>query len=178
MNGLFMAFLGAFLGVALFGYFFYRQCSRRPVTRRDLLIPAVGTLYLGVRYLSGSNLPLRDVAIVLAGTLIGVGAGMLGGQMIRVWRDEESGIVYQFGGWRYAGALLVLLLARVAMRIVARQWDVTASAAVLNDAFIGMILGNYLGRAANVGLRALALLDWQFEALPGTRRLRRARRYL
>ncbi len=44
-----------------------------------------------------------------------------------------------------------------------------ASEAVLNDAFIGMMVGNFLGRAINVGLRALALLDWQFEALPSAR---------
>ncbi len=79
-----------FLGVALFCYFLYRQCARRPVTRRDFLIPAVGTLYLGTRYLGGPNLPLRDVAIVLTATLIGVGTGLLSGQIIRVWRDRRE----------------------------------------------------------------------------------------
>ena len=41
-----------------------------------------------------------------------------------------------------------------------------------------MMIGNFLGRAVNVGVRAMALLDWQFEALPSTRRVRRARRYM
>jgi hypothetical protein len=173
MNGL----LTVILGAALFCFMLYRQCMRRPVTRGDLLIPAIGALYLGTRYLGGVSLRVQDAVTVLVGTLIGIGTGLLCGQMIRVWRDQESGIVYQFGGWPYAVAFLSLLLVRIAMRVVARQWDFGASAAVLNDAFIGIIVGNFLGRAVNVGIRALALLDWQYDALPNTRRVRRARRY-
>ncbi len=173
MNGLQMVILGA----ALFCYMLYRQCVRRPVTRGDLLIPGIGILYLGTRYLGSGSLQMKDAVIVIAGTLIGIGTGLLCGQMIRVWRDQESGIVYQFGGWPYAAAFFSLLLVRIAMRVVARQWDDGASAAVLNDAFIGMMVGNFLGRAINVGVRALALLDWQFDALPNPRRVRRARRY-
>ena len=120
MNGLQTALLGA----ALFCYILYRQCVQRPVTRRDFLIPGIGALYLGTRYLGGSNLPVQDVVTVLTATLIGIGTGLLCGQVIRVWRDEESGIVYQFGGWRYLVAFLGLLILRVAMRVVARQWDV------------------------------------------------------
>lgn len=174
MNGL----QAAILGVALFCYFLYRQYVRRQVTRRDFLIPGIGALYLGTRYLGGSTLRLQDAMIVLTATLIGIGTGLLCGQVIRVWRDEESGIVYQFGGWPYLVSFLGLLLVRIAMRVMARQWDAVASAAVLNDAFIGMMIGNFLGRALNVGARALALLDWQFDSLPSTRRVRHARRYL
>lgn len=173
MNGL----LTVILGAALFCYMLYRQCARRPVTRNDFLLPGIGALYLGTRYLGGAGLGVHDAVIVLTAALIGVGTGLLCGQMIRVWRDQESGIVYQFGGWPYAAAFLSLLLVRVAMRVVARQWDFGASAAVLNDAFIGMIVGNFLGRAINVGIRAMALLDWQYDALPSARRVRRARRY-
>jgi hypothetical protein len=173
MNGLQIAILGA----ALFCYMLYRQCVRRPVTRRDLLLPGLGALYLGFRALGGSGLRAHDTVIVLAASLIGIGTGLLGGQVIRVWRDQESGLVYQFGGWRYAVAFLTLLVLRVALRVVARQWDFGVSAAALNDAFIGMMAGNFLGRAVNVGARALALLDWQYDALPSTRRVRRARRY-
>jgi hypothetical protein len=172
MNGLQTALLGA----ALFCYILYRQCVRRPVTRRDFLIPGIGALYLGTRYLGGSTLRVRDAVFVLIATLVGIGMGLLCGQMIRVWRDEESGVVYQFGGWPYLVAFLGLLLVRVAMRVVSRQWDVVASAAVLNDAFIGMMIGNFLGRAINVGARALALLGWQFDALPSNTNIRRARR--
>ena len=173
MNGLQTAILGA----ALFCYMLYRQCARRPVTRRNLVIPGIGALSLATRYLGGSNLPVQDAVIVLVGTLIGISTGLLCGQMIRVWRDQESGIVYQFGGWPYAVAFLSLLIVRIAMQVVARQWDVGTSAAVLNDAFIGMMVGNFLGRAVNVGVRALALLDWQFDALPNPHRIRRTRRY-
>lgn len=172
MNGLQVVILGA----ALFCYMLYRQCVRRPVTRRDFLIPGIGALYLGTRYLGGSSLQVQNAAIVLVGALVGVATGLLCGRMIRVWRDQESGIVYQFGGWPYAVAFLSLLIVRIAMRVVARQWDFGTSAAILNDAFIGMMVGNFLGRAVNVGARALALLDWQFDALPSTRRVRRARR--
>ncbi len=165
------------LGTALFCYMLYRQCARRPVTRGDLLIPGIGALYLATRYLGGSSLQIQDAVFVLVGALIGIGTGLLCGQMIRVWRDQESGIVYQCGGWPYVVAFLSLLIVRIAMRVVARQWDVGASAAVLNDAFIGMMVGNFLGRAVNIGVRALALLHWQFDALPNTRRVRRTRRY-
>ena len=168
----------AILGVALFCYMLYRQFTRQPVTRRDLLLPGLGALYLGTRYFGGSGLGMHDAIVVLTASLIGVGTGLIGGQMIRVWRDPESGVVYQAGGWRYAVAFLALLVLRVVMRVVTRQWDFGTSAAVLNDAFIGMMIGNYLGRAINVGVRALALLDWQYDALLGTRRVRRARRYL
>ncbi len=174
MNGLQVVILG----VALFCYMLYRQCTRRPVTRGDLLIPGIGVLYLGTRYLGGASLQIQDAVIVLVGALIGVGTGLFCGQLIRVWRDQESGIVYQYGGWPYAAAFLSLLIVRIAMRVVARQWDVGTSAAVLNDAFIGMMIGNFLGRAVNVGARALALLNWQFDALPNTRSVRRTRRYM
>lgn len=172
MNGL----QTALLGVAIFCYFLYRQCVRRPVTRRDLLIPAIGALYLGTRYLGGNNLIVQDAVIVLTAALIGIGTGLLSGQLIRVWRDSESGIVLQYGGWQYAIAFLALLLLRVVMRVVVDGSGVIASASVLNDAFIGMMVGNFLGRAINVGARALALYGWSYEALPRNSDVRRARR--
>lgn len=162
------------LGVALFCYLLYRQCVRWPVTRRDLLLPTLGALYLGWHYLGGAS--VASAVIVLVAAVIGAGTGLLSGQMIRVWKDEKSGIVYQFGGWRYVLAFVALLLLRLAMRVVVNGTDVIASAAVLNDAFIGMMVGNYLGRAANVGLRALALLGWHYDALPHTHDPRRVRR--
>ncbi len=173
MNGL----QTALLGIALFGYIMYRQCVKRPVTRRDILIPAIGALYLGTRYLGGASLQMHDAAIVLTATLIGIGTGLLCGQIIRVWRDDASGLVYQFGGWQYAVAFLSLLVLRVAMRVIVDRWGIIASATALNDAFIGMMVGNFFGRAINVGLRALALLGWSYDALPRGRDLRRARRH-
>ncbi len=165
----------AVLGAALFVYILYWQCARRPVTRRDLLLPAIGALYLGSRYLNDAN--VHNAAIVLTAALIGVGTGLLAGQVIRVYKDDVTGMVHQFGGWPYAVAFLSLLLLRVAMRVVVNRTGILASATVLNDAFIGMMVGNFLGRAVNVGARALALLDWDYTALPHGRRVRRARRH-
>ncbi|MCA1668858.1 MAG: hypothetical protein LC793_15980, partial [Thermomicrobia bacterium] len=162
MNGL----QAAILGVALFGYFLYQQCVRRPVTRNDFLLPGIAALFGITRYLGGAGLQLHDAVVILTAALVGVGTGLLSGQMIRVWRDQESGLVYQFGGWRYVGAFLALLLLRVAMRVVADRSGFTMTAVVLNDAFIGMMVGNFLGRAVNVGVRAMTLLDWRFDALP------------
>lgn len=172
MNGLQTALLGA----ALFCFIVYRLCAQRPVTRSDFLIPGIGSLYLGTRYFGGPDLNLRDVSIVLIATIIGLGTGLLSGQIIRVWRDRDSGVVYQFGGWQYAVAFLALLLVRVAARVIAQRWDLMTSETVLNDAFIGMMVGNFLGRAINVGVRTMALLDWQFEALPSARHARRQTR--
>ncbi len=167
----------AVIGAALFCYILYRQCVRRPVTRRDLLLPGIGALYLGTRYLGGSGVQVQDAIIVLAAALVGIGTGLLSGLVIRVWRDRESGIVYQFGGWQDAAAFVALLILRVVMRVVVDRSGIIATAALLNDAFIAMMVGNVLGRAINVGARALALLDWQYDALSSARRARRARRY-
>ncbi len=164
----------AFLGMALFCYLLYRQCIRRPVTRQDLLLPAIGALYLAWRYLGDAS--ITGAAIVFTTALIGIGTGFLSGRLIRVWRDEESGHIYQFGGWPYAVAFVALLVLRVLMRVVVDGSGLIASAAVLNDAFIGMLVGNYLGRAASVGLRALALVGWNYDALPHKRDFRRAAR--
>jgi len=171
MNGL----QTALLGLALFCYILYRQCVRRPVTRRDLLIPAIGALYLGTRYLGGANVRMHDAVIVLTGALVGIGTGLLGGHMVRVWRDGESGLVYQVGGWRYVAVFLALFLLRVVMRVIVDRSGIITTATVLNDAFIGMMVGNTLGQAITIGARALALLDWQFDALPNKQRARRAR---
>ncbi len=76
----------AILGAALFCYLLYRQCVRRPVTRRDLLLPGIGALYLGTRYLGGSGVRVQDAAIVLTAALISIGTGLLCGQVIRVRR--------------------------------------------------------------------------------------------
>lgn len=166
----------ALLGAGLFCYILYRQCVRRPVTRRDLLLPALGAVYLGSRYLGGASVRVHDAVIVLMAAAVGVATGLLSGQVIRVWRDEGSGLVYQFGGWRYAVAFLALLALRLAMRVIVDQSGIVVGAAVLNDAFIGMMVGNFLGRGITVGVRTLALVDWQYDALPHGRPVRRAER--
>ena len=50
--------------------------------------------------------------------LLGVGTGLTSGQLVRVWRDEATGIVFQRGGWRYLIVLVALLLVRVLIRFL------------------------------------------------------------
>lgn len=47
--------------------------------------------------------------------------------------------------------------------------DPPPTAEALNDACIAMVIGNYLGRALNVGTRALALVEGRFDAIPRAR---------
>ncbi len=166
----------ALLGLALFVYMLYQQIVARPVTRRDLTLPAIAALAIGVRYLNDPTIRISDAAVVFGGAAFGLLSGFLAGQAIRVWRDNETGIVWQRGGWRYAALFVGLLLVRLAARVILQQAGFGMDAAVMNTAFIAMLLGNYLGRAVSVGLRALALHGWNYEALPRRRDLRRMRR--
>jgi hypothetical protein len=162
----------ALLGLALFAWFLYRQIIARPVTKRDLTLPAIFALILGVRYLNDPTIGISAAMVVFGGAVFGLLTGFLAGQAIRVWRDTDTGIVWQHGGWRYAALFVALLAVRLVARIVLTHAGVAADAVVLNDAFIAIIVGNYLGRAASVGLRALALHGWSYDALPRQRRVR------
>ena len=44
--------------------------------------------------------------------------GLVSGQVVRVWRDSSSGMVFQRGGWSYVLVLLGLLAARILIYIV------------------------------------------------------------
>jgi hypothetical protein len=160
------------IGLAIFAVFLYRQIIARPITRRDLTFPAVAALALSVRYLNDTSVNVSDAAVVFGGAAFGVLTGFLAGQVIRVWRDGETGTVWQQGGWRYAAVFVGLLLVRLAARVILRQAGVATDAAVINEAFIAMMVGNYLGRAASVGLRTLALHGWNYDALPRRRAVR------
>jgi hypothetical protein len=166
----------ALLGLAIFAYFLYQQTISRPVSRRDLTLPAILALVVGYRYLNSPSIVLSDAVIVLGAAAIGLGTGFLAGQMIRVWRDEQTGIVYQHGGWHYLLFFIGLLIVRLVARVALQQSGIGVDASLLNDAFIAMVVGNFLGRAASVGLRALALHGWNYDALPRRRDLRRQRR--
>ena len=104
---------------------------------------------------------------------MGIGIGFASGALVRVWRDEASGLVYQYGGWRYAGVVVGLIMVRLLMRVVLGHSGIAVGTTVLNDAFIAMAIGAYLGRSLNIGMRAMTLLGWQVEALPSRRALRR-----
>jgi hypothetical protein len=162
----------ALLALAIFAWFLYRQIIARPVTKRDFTFPAIIAVIIGVRYLNDPTISINDALVVFGGAAFGLLTGFLAGQMIRVWRDSETGIVWQHGGWRYAALFVVLLAVRLVAHIVLQNAGVITDAAVLNAAFIAMMLGNYLGRGASVGLRALALHGWNYDALPRHRGIR------
>lgn len=161
----------ALLAIIVVVYILYRQCVKRPVTRRDLLVPAIGALYIASSYL-GSAATATATAVVLAAAALGIGIGFVSGALVQVWRDGESGLVYQYGGWRYAGVIVALIVIRVLARIVLAHSGIAVGMTVLNDAFIAMAIGALFGRTLNIGLRTMILLGWQVEALPGRRTLR------
>jgi hypothetical protein len=150
------------LAVAAAGYLLYRLLVTRPVTRRDLLLPLGATLYFGSRYADVASVVV--VVIILGSATFGLLTGFASGLLVSVWRDVRSGLVYQTGSWRYLGVLLLLIAARIIVHIVLGTRGISDS--MLNEAFIAMALGTYLGRALIVTLRALALLHWNWEALP------------
>jgi hypothetical protein len=109
---------------------------------------------------------LPAATTVLGCGVIGIGTGLLGGVVMRVWRDSASGLVLQQGGWRYLLVFLTLIAVRVVLRFLASVAHLADDPTVLNEAAIAMAIGNCAGRAINVGLRALALVGWDVNALP------------
>jgi Protein of unknown function (DUF1453) len=109
----------ALLALGIVVFIFVRQILQQPVTQRSLLLPVIVCMVLGVVFLLSH--PAREgIVAVLLGIVLGVGTGLLSGQLIRVWRDEATDIVFRRGGWRYLLVLIVLLLARVLLRFVFR----------------------------------------------------------
>jgi hypothetical protein len=154
----------------------YRQFVTRPVTRRDLLLPLIGGIYLGVTYFAAGQSPrMTDMMMVAGATLFGLATGVASAAVVRVWRDGATGLVMQRGGWKYLLVLVGLILIRVLLRVVAYALKLHVDETALNDAFIGMAVGNYGGRALLVGIRALALLGWNPGALPASHDVRATR---
>jgi hypothetical protein len=85
--------------------------------------------------------------------------------VIRVWRDEATGIIFQRGGWRYLIVLIVLLLARVLIRFVFIWSGSAVDETALNAALIAALVGNFLGRDIRIALRALKLSGGSFTKL-------------
>jgi hypothetical protein len=152
-------------------YLVYRQFITRPVTRLDYVLPALGVAYLGVRYFNGPDDAARIFVEVMAA--VGVASGLFAGGIVQVWKDAQSNVVFQRGGWRYAAILLGLVVLRVVWDVFTGVTGISASVSVLNDALIAVTLGNYLGRTFHVGARALHLHGWSFRAIPRRRDLRR-----
>jgi hypothetical protein len=150
--------------LAIVVFIFVRQIIQLPVTQRSLLIPPIVSVVLGGVFLVGHPVP-EGIAAVIIGAVIGVGTGLLSGQVIRVWRDETTGIVFQCGGWRYLIVLIVLLLARVLLRFVFTWSDLAVDETALNAALIAALVGNFLGRDIRIALRALELSGGSFTKL-------------
>ena len=158
----------ALVALAVLGFIIYRQLVTRPVTIRDLLLPLLGGLYLTAMY---ANQPgsAADLVTLVAGTVFGVATGLGSATMVAVWRDATTGTVLQRGGWKYLLVLVSLIVARILLRVAAQALHLDVSTIALNEALIGMAVGNYGGRAVLVGMRALALQDRTPTTTPGSR---------
>jgi hypothetical protein len=169
----FDSFFTTVLAGAVFLYVLYRQWVARPLTRMDFLLPLVGAMYLGIRYLGDSTAPVG--LIIQASAVIGIASGLVAGHLVQVWKDERTGLAYQYGGTRYALVVAALLLGRVGWDLFTNGVGISASVGTLNDAFLALTLGNYFGRNLHVGGRALHLIGWNPRAIPTRRQVKEIR---
>ena len=154
----------ALLALVIVVFIFARQIIQLPVTQRSLLMPLILSVALGGMFLVGHPAPEGIIAEII-GAVLGVGTGLVSGQVIRVWRDEATGIVFQRGGWRYLIVLIALLLARVLIRFLFIRSGSAVDETELNAALIAALVGNFLGRDIRIALRALPLAGGSFTKL-------------
>jgi len=154
----------AVVALVIVVFIFVRQIIQRPVTQQSLLLPLIVSVALGGVFLVGHPAP-EGIAAVVIGAVLGVGTGLVSGQVVRIWRDEATGIVFQRGGWRYLIVLTVLLLARVLIRFVFIWSGSAVDETALNAALIAALVGNFLGRDIRTALRALPLVGGSFTKL-------------
>ena len=145
-------------------FIFARQIIQRPVTQMSLLLPLILSVALAGLFLVGHPAS-EGIAAVVIGAALGIGTGLVSGQVVRVWRDEATGAVFQQGGWRYLIVLIVLLLARVLIRYIFIWSGSAVDEVALNAALIAALVGNLLGRDIRVALRALSLAGGSFTNL-------------
>jgi hypothetical protein len=154
----------ALLALVIVVFIVARQIIQRPVTQRSLLMALILSVALGGVFLVGHPAP-EGITAVIIGAVLGVGTGLVSGQVIRVWRDEATGIIFQRGGWRYLIVLIALLLARVLIRFVFIWSGSAVDETALNAALIAALGGNFLGRDIRIALRALPLAGGSFTKL-------------
>jgi CcdC protein len=143
--------------VSLVGFILFRQMVRRLVSQRSLLMPVLLSFLLGGIFVVSN--PTAEAAItVLVGLLFGILSGFISGQFMRVWRDDNTGWVYQKGNWRYLLTVLALVVIRFAVRIALHAAGSAVDETALNDALIAAVVGNYLGRTIKIALRVLPLV--------------------
>lgn len=136
-------------------YICYKQCVQQFVSNRDFMLPAAAAIYFGYMVVNGL-VGIDSALLVLVGSVLGVLTGLWSGQVVRVWRDNKTEVVFQRGGWSYLLVLIGLLVARMIIYIVLRYTGIAGDFGTnaINDAFIALTVGNYLGRSINVHLRA------------------------
>ena len=154
----------ALLALVIVVFIFARQIIQLPVTQRSLLMPLILSVALGSLFLVSHPAPEGIVAVIV-GAALGVGTGLVSGQVVRVWRDEATGIVFQYGGWPYLIVLIALLLARVLIRFVFTWSGSAIDETALNAALIAALVGNFVGRDILIALRALPLAGGSFAKL-------------
>jgi hypothetical protein len=152
------------LALVIVVFIFARQIIQRPVTQQSLLLPLILSVALGGVFLVGHPAP-EGITAVIIGVAMGVGTCLVSGQVIRVWRDEATSIVFQRGGWCYLIVLVVLLLARVLIRFLFIWSGIAVDETALNAALIAALVGNFLGRDVRIALRALKLSGGSFTKL-------------
>lgn len=153
------------IALCLVGFIMYRQMTQRLVSQRGLALPALLGVLLGGIFVTTTPTLEADVLVAL-GAACGVLSGLVSGQFVRVWRDEQTGSIYQKGSWRYLIAVLALLVIRVAARYALQAGRYAIADVALNDAFIAVVVGNYLGRTIRLALRALPLVGGSLGNLP------------
>ena len=154
----------AVVALVIVVFIIVRQIIQLPITQRSLLMPLVLSVVLGGVFFVGHPAPER-IAAVFIGAVLGVGTGLVSGQVVHVWRDEATGIVFQRGGWRYLIVLIALLLARVLIRFLFMRSGSAVDETALNAALIAALVGNFLGRDIRTALRALSLSGGSFTQL-------------
>ena len=154
----------ALLALVIIIFIFTRQIIQRPVTQRSLLLPLILSLALAGVFLV-SHPALGAVTAVVIGALLGIGTGLVSGQVVRIWRDEATGTIFQQGGWRYLIVLIILLLARILIRFLFIWSGSPVDETALNAALIAALVGNFVGRDILTALRALKLSGGNFANL-------------
>src|SRR5947209_12058891 len=105
--------------VLIIGYVLFNILSEKTVTLRDLMLPVLAGIYLGYSYFQHAD--SFSSILVAGGAFIGIVLGLVIAQLIRVWRDERTGLVHQKGNWLFVGIYVGVIVLRVAVEVVLHQ---------------------------------------------------------
>ena len=149
--------------ILIIGYVLFNILSEKTITLRDVLLPILAGIYLGYSYFQHAD--SFSSILVAGGAFIGIVLGLIIAQLIRVWRDEKTGLVHQKGNWLFIGTYVGIIVLRVAIEVVLHKSGFSNGIPALNDAMLATVVGTYIGRAFNIVLRTLALNNWDFNSL-------------